>query len=1801
MGVRYQGKFKQINTQHNVGNRPPVWVTDAGLIDTVDESTSYSYAFEAVDPEGGQVAYAVHSGNFPLGLTLAADGTVSGTLPAVATNTSYTFTVRAADPEGAYADRQFIIMVVDTNAPPVWQTASGSLGSVNEGNNFTSTLSATDPEGQAVSFAISNNSLPSGLSLAANGLISGTTTVTGANALSVFTARATDLDGAYAERNFSILVVHSTTKPVWVTNSALSGNERTSYSTTLVANNAISYTITSGALPSGLTFDQYSGEITGNLPAVSTNTGYNFTVTAYSADDSTARNFTLTVVNVNDLPVWSTPRNLGSQLEGNTVSIQLTASDTQSRTITYNYSNGTLPTGTTLSNTGLLSGTLANVAIDTQFDFDVLATNEDGSTARNFNLTVLDSGAAVAPIWVTSTLPNVNEREVYNTTVVASTATSYAVTAGSLPAGLSLNANTGAITGTASSVSSNTTANFTITATNGAGSTPRAFSITVTNVVTAPVWVTNAALPSAYESAPVSIQLQATDVENRTVTYSRQTFVGAPQPPGGLTLLANGLLYGTPYAVNANTTSTFILNAVNADGSTPQQFSMTILNNASLPIWDTSSGLLFEADEGTNIVTIGVANTMQAHDSLGRSISFSIAQGSIPQTAALHPSGYFYGTFPKVQADTDYDLVIAATNPDGSSYQNITIRNKNVATAPTWNTAAGNRASATEGSGSFNFTLSASGADGTPVTYSIVDGALPAGVTLNPTTGNISGSAPRVANTTVYDFTVRADTAEAYADRAFSVTVNNNAVVPVWQTDGGSQGNYYENEDFQVFYFTATHPDLPVLYRLAANSAVLPSPMVLNSNGAITGGTPPVDGGGSVDFTLEAYNSDGVSARRAFSIGVIDRGGAPVWVTPSGSLLTANERTLVSNTVVATPSANSNALTYTILSGATPNGVVLAANGLISGTLAGVTANTTSSFTIRAATPDGHADRAFSMTTINIPAAPVWVTNSALPDQNEGTAISRTLVATGSDGIAVTYSLVNATTLPGTVTLNANTGALSGNVPRANSNVAFNFDVRATTAEGTADRSFSLNVINVPVAPTWNTPAGTILSGTANSVSYQLSATHPDNLSVTYTLANSTTLPNNMTLASNGLITGDLPLVANNVQYDFTVAAASSEGTANRSFTILGLTPLKPPIWETANAFVLPEGNATTYQMVATNNYDLFYANVVAQASFTNAVQDQSPLAQIFTNTGVVVSAAQSKFGGTSGLFNATNTPTGAYLGLNSQGGNFGTSDFTIEMWYFQTSNGARTLYGQRDGSFVGFNMVASETSIQVWRDNVTMINYTGTFAINTWRHVALVRQGTNLTLYVNGTSVATYASFGASYPTYTIAARIGSDNFNNSWVGYMDNVRVTRAARYTANFAVQTVDADSLGITYAYSSGTMPTGLTLNSNGVLTGTSPRVTANTVYTFAANAISNGIASTKTFATTVYNVNTAPTWTTNSGIIASDFGNAAVSTRVLAAHIDNATITYALANATTLPSGVTMNSGGFITGTLPIVSNTTNYSFDVAATAETLSVGRNFTIQALKSTDPYAANVVVLLHGDDNAVGNSITDASGHQTFTMGNAVVSTAAAKFGTKSIYVNGTPTTNARLALDSMQSAANATDFNFGTGDFTLETWVNVTTMGAGTTYPTLMGFCNPTSQALADMAWTFGIRGTGTGASAINQVFFNSYFKDTANGNAAVQVINPTVGVTLATGAWHHIACARQGTNFRFFVNGTMASNTTISAGTTLANPSGNTFQVGIGTIFNSFYTLNGYVDEVRVTKGIARYTATFTPTNGPFPNP
>lgn len=226
-------------------------------------------------------------------------------------------------------------------------------------------------------------------------------------------------------------------------------------------------------------------------------------------------------------------------------------------------------------------------------------------------------------------------------------------------------------------------------------------------------------------------------------------------------------------------------------------------------------------------------------------------------------------------------------------------------------------------------------------------------------------------------------------------------------------------------------------------------------------------------------------------------------------------------------------------------------------------------------------------------------------------------------------------------------------------------------------------------------------------------------------------------------------------------------------------------------------------------------------------------------------------------------------------------------------------------------------------------------------------------------------------------------------------------------------------------------------------------------------------------------------------------------------------------------------------------------------------------KASVTADPYYNNVSLLLHGDGANGSTTITDSSPtpKAVTAAGNAQISTAQSKFGGSSIAFNGT---------NSYLQTPHSNDYNFGSSDFTVEFWIITTQTGQGTVA------AHRTGGGAANTNWVIYLGFPTVGKASL-------YLSD----GTTYQVSGLSTTTSVNTGSWVHVAAVRSGSTITLYVNGTSEATATW-AGTVSATS--RSLRIGDDTI--GAY-LNGYIDDFRITKGVARYTSNFTPPTAPFP--
>jgi len=207
-------------------------------------------------------------------------------------------------------------------------------------------------------------------------------------------------------------------------------------------------------------------------------------------------------------------------------------------------------------------------------------------------------------------------------------------------------------------------------------------------------------------------------------------------------------------------------------------------------------------------------------------------------------------------------------------------------------------------------------------------------------------------------------------------------------------------------------------------------------------------------------------------------------------------------------------------------------------------------------------------------------------------------------------------------------------------------------------------------------------------------------------------------------------------------------------------------------------------------------ANTKLLANYTNGgIIDATGKNVLETVGNAQISTTQSKWGGSSISCPATN---GNYCISPPNQPNllFGTGQFTIEMWVYPTAftNTAAGIIGYGlSGGYVDWNLELNTSGTLLYIDNDTgRVSASSNLSLNTWTHIAVVRTATAVTVYFNGTSVATYSTInnisGSSTSARLYVGTGAQVPASRQFIGFIDDLRITKGyARYTANFTPPT------------------------------------------------------------------------------------------------------------------------------------------------------------------------------------------------------------------------------------------------------------------------------------------------------------------------------------------------------------------------------------------------------------------------------
>jgi|GEM_PF-301752 len=1306
---------------------PAIPVVNSGST-TGTVGTAFSYTISATN---NPTSYS--STILPAGLILnATTGVISGT-PTIAG----TFTITDTAKNISGAGNGTLTIVINPAKPIVANTSTtGTVGAA-----FSYTISATNNP-----TSYTSTTLPAGLTLnTSTGIISGTPTTAGTFTV---TDTAKNISGA---GNGTLTIVINPAKPV-VANASTTGTVGAAFSYPISATNSpTSYSST--ILPAGLTLNISTGIISGTPTTAGT-----FTITDTAKNISGAGNGTLTIVINLAKPVVANASTIGTVGTAFSYTISATNNPTS-------YSSTILPAGLILNaTTGVISGTPTTAGT-----FTVTDTAKNISGAGNGTLTIVINPAR--PV-ISSASVNGTTGVAFSYTIAATNnPTSYGASA--LPAGLGFNPTTGTISGTPT-----TAGTFIIndTATNISGSGTGTLTITITTILPPAPVVTSGSI-----TGTVGIAFNYSIIATNSPTgYSSTTL------PAGLSLNSAGIISGIP-----TTAGTFVITdtAKNAGGAGTG--TLTIVINPAKPVVANAS-------------TTGTVGTVFSYTISATNSPTSYSSTTLPAGLSLNTStGIISGT--PTTAGT-FTVTDTAKNISGAGNGTLTI-----VINPAKPVVANTSTTGTVGT-AFSYTISATN---NPTSYSST--ALPAGLSLNTSTGIISGTPTTAGTFTIID---TAKNISGAGNGTLTIVINPAKPVVANTSTTGTVGT--------AFSYTISATNNPTSY----SSTVLPTGLSLNTSTGLISGTPTTAG----TFTI---------ADTAKNISGAGNGTLTIVINPAKPLVANASTTGTVGTVFSyTISATNNPTSYN--STTLPAGLTLnTALGVITGTptIAGTFTVTDTAKNISGA---GNG----TLTIVINPAKPVI--SSASVNGTTGVAFNYTIAATNNP------TSYGASALPAGLGFNPTTGTISG-TPTTAGTFVITDTAKNAGGNGTGTITITIN----PAKPVVTAASTTAIAGTVGvAFNYSIIATNSP------TGYSSTTLPAGLSLNSAGIISG-IPTTAGTFVITDTAKNAGGNGTGTITITI---NPAKPVV--TAASTTGTVGIIFSYTIIATNNPTSYSSTILPAGLILNTSTGVISGTPTTAGTFTITDTAKNISGAGTGTLTIVINPAKPVVANASTTGTVGTAfSYTINATNNPTSYSSTTLPA-------GLSL---NTSTGIISGTPTTA---GTFTItDTAKNISGAGNGT-LTITIN-----------PPLPTVPVVSSAASAT---GTVGVAFNYTIT---------------ASNNPISYA-ATNNLPAGLTINpATGVISGT-PTVAGTFVDTIkATNAAGTG---TKVLTITiVLNPPVITSSTVAGGNIGTAFNYAITAT--------NNPTSY---TSTTLPAGLTINtSTGVISGT-PTVSGT----FTVTLTA-----------------------------------------------------------------------------------------------------------------------------------------------------------------------------------------------------------------------------------------------------------------------------
>ena len=614
-----------------------------------------------------------------------------------------------------------------------------------------------------------------------------------------------------------------------------------------------------------------------------------------------------------------------------------------------------------------------------------------------------------------------------------------------------------------------------------------------------------------------------------------------------------------------------------------------------------------------------------------------------------------------------------------------------------------------------------------------------------------------------------------------------------------------------------------------------------------------------------------------------------------------------------------------------------------------------------------------------------------------------------------------------------------------------------------------------------------------------------------------------------------------------------------------------------------------------------------------NAFDDGSTSNHTITANGNVTQGSFGPFARDAGNWSVDYTATDSpYTKVLSDGTNLGagTGAYTVEAWInwseWAGTNQRIWLMGRAGADFIVLGKHADEN--RLWTNSDT-IDYDFTPNLGQWYHIAVVRAstGTNgLSLYIDGTRVAQgQLTNSVDAEDFYVSGLDWATGYNLR--GKASNFRYTKSAVYSgASFTVPDGPLTAIANTeILMCQDNRFVDNSIRARAISIGGSPSVSAfgpfltSEVYDPAVNGASayfdgNGDYLNTTFSTGIGTGDfTYESWVyltdaaVSNSTIASFNNVSGIIQLYYRSYSDNWALYGSSLSATLVASDTTVAANTWYH--LALVKSSGTYKIYVNGVADSSTTTGSGTIEGVFQIGMYGTNVEFMsgyisdARLDSTAVytsaftpptapltaitntklllnmadGQAIDSAAQNNLTLADDVKLSTAKAKFGDTSMLFDG----SGKAYIESSNVV------NFGSGDFTVEFFMNITTGGAE---EVVFDARNPSQGAYFDLELDTSNR--------LNYYVLNG-----------IRITSSA----LSTNTWYHVAVCRSGTSTKMFIDGTQAGNTYSDSTVYLS-----TNRVVLGGYSNSAtYDFDGYLDEIRVSK-TARYTSNFTAPSEPF---